>query len=406
MRLAIAPCVSCALLLQIATPAVAVTRHVPAEFPNIQAAISASSFGDVVEVAPGIYHERLQLDRPGMTLMAPGGASVTSVNADGLGRVLDITVVPRSTRVVGFRFTSGSATAGGGIRCTLASPEIRDCMVDGNTAAMGGGVYVTQGAPWLVGCTISANRTVSATTGGTGTPGGGGGVLLDNASAALIENCLLAGNVAQNDGGGLLATAQSLVTVRNCTLSGNYALFGVGGGAACTNGADGTFDGVVFTGNVGYLGGSALATNGASPRLTHVTMAFNYLSTNYAGTLAMLERTDRPVVDHTIIARNLRGGGVVSSTGQNSPVFSCSDVFGNANGDFIVVSSPIGTNGNFALDPQFCNPGGGDLSISAVSPCAPALAPLGCGLVGALAPTCAVTTTAQTTWGRLKSRYR
>src|SRR5262245_10960853 len=45
--------------LLFATPALAVTWNVPVDFPTIQQAINASSSGDVIIVAPGVYPENI-----------------------------------------------------------------------------------------------------------------------------------------------------------------------------------------------------------------------------------------------------------------------------------------------------------------------------------------------------------
>src|SRR5690606_29658998 len=45
-----------------------VTRHVPAEYPTIQAAVDAADPGDLILVAPGVYREEVQVSVPGVTI--------------------------------------------------------------------------------------------------------------------------------------------------------------------------------------------------------------------------------------------------------------------------------------------------------------------------------------------------
>ncbi len=45
---------------------------------------------------------------------------------------------------------------------------------------------------------------------------------------------------------------------------------------------------------------------------------------------------------------------------------------------------------NFYLDPLFCDASGGDFTLAADSPCAPANSPFGCNLIGALPVGCQV----------------
>lgn len=59
------------LILLTSLSVVAETRHVPDDFPTIQAAIDASAVGDTVLVAPGRYAERIRLTT-GLTLKSDG----------------------------------------------------------------------------------------------------------------------------------------------------------------------------------------------------------------------------------------------------------------------------------------------------------------------------------------------
>lgn len=64
-------------------------------------------------------------------------------------------------------------------------------------------------------------------------------------------------------------------------------------------------------------------------------------------------------------------------------VLTCTDIWGNALGDWIgPIAGQLGQNGNICLDPRFCDPGNLDFTLAADSPCVPDAIP-GCGLVGA-----------------------
>ena len=61
-------------------------RHVPAQYPTIQAAVDASQDTDVVRIAPGVYNEAVRIEGKSVTLRGnPGFASVTVINAAGVG---------------------------------------------------------------------------------------------------------------------------------------------------------------------------------------------------------------------------------------------------------------------------------------------------------------------------------
>lgn len=58
----------------------ATVRHVPADFAAIQAAIDASSSGDTVLVAPGVYTENLDLRGRALRLLSSDGAEATTLS--------------------------------------------------------------------------------------------------------------------------------------------------------------------------------------------------------------------------------------------------------------------------------------------------------------------------------------
>jgi hypothetical protein len=65
----------------------------------------------------------------------------------------------------------------------------------------------------------------------------------------------------------------------------------------------------------------------------------------------------------------------------------CSDVTGNAAGDYIGIDDPSGAAGNISVDPMFCAPEETDFSINACSPCAPAFSDCDL-LIGAIGVNC------------------
>jgi hypothetical protein len=88
-------------------------------------------------------------------------------------------------------------------------------------------------------------------------------------------------------------------------------------------------------------------------------------------------------VDNNIVYGN--GIGIVFNDPVEERLASCNDVADNSGGDWIGGSFE-GVDGNFALDPLFCDPDDEVLTLAANSPCLP---PNGaCGLVGALGEGC------------------
>ena len=94
------------------------------------------------------------------------------------------------------------------------------------------------------------------------------------------------------------------------------------------------------------------------------------------------------MVERTIIAFSPQGFAVAGV----APEFSCSNLFGNAYGDWEVpIADQAGIRGNFSADPFFCDAAGGDLTLAANSPCLPGNHPDGydCDLIGAHGEGCA-----------------
>jgi hypothetical protein len=115
--------------------------------------------------------------------------------------------------------------------------------------------------------------------------------------------------------------------------------------------------------------------------LSHCTFYANRAS-NYGAGMRTYDFSD-PIVENTIVAFSTQGVGI-SCAGSGEPELSCSDIYGNAGGDWTgAIADQYGINGNFAADPLFCNAAQDTLTLNSSSPCAPNNSPNGCGLVGA-----------------------
>ncbi|MFH1680536.1 MAG: right-handed parallel beta-helix repeat-containing protein, partial [Candidatus Eisenbacteria bacterium] len=91
------------------------------------------------------------------------------------------------------------------------------------------------------------------------------------------------------------------------------------------------------------------------------------------------------VLENCIIAFSTDGGAVYGSSGVNSDSLfvGCTDIYGNAEGDWVWCFSGWDTlNDNMNVDPLFCDTAMTDLTLDERSPCAAWNAP-GCGLLGA-----------------------
>ncbi|HOX24249.1 MAG TPA: FlgD immunoglobulin-like domain containing protein [Candidatus Krumholzibacteria bacterium] len=107
-------------------------------------------------------------------------------------------------------------------------------------------------------------------------------------------------------------------------------------------------------------------------------------------------------VDRCIIAACTDGIGLfVGEAPYCTAQLSCTDIWGNADGDWTVpFADQLGQDGNICADPHFCDAPARDFTILDGSPCAPAHSG-GCGQIGAWPVGCSwpvpVATTAATT---------
>lgn len=81
--------------------------------------------------------------------------------------------------------------------------------------------------------------------------------------------------------------------------------------------------------------------------------------------------TESVNIDSCIISYSGGAGLLVLPDAEAALALSCSDVFGNAGGDYVGIADHTGLNGNISLAPQFCNPEDGDFRVTGTSPCLP-----------------------------------
>lgn len=325
--------------------AFAATLTVPGDYPTIQAALNASTSGDVVLVAPGTYFENLTigLAQDGVRLESMAGASSTTIDGGGVDKVIRVVGgVSAATEIYGFTIRNGyTLEAGAGLYIEASSPKITQCVIEGNIAQAGGGVYSIFASPTFAWCTIRNNHAPW---------GSGGGVYADYVGQTTLSYCLVYGNDCAAYGGGVTAWENAVVVLDHTTVASN--------GAA-------------------LLGGNLFFTRGGAFNVTSSIIAF-------------------PSSNSNVHADN--------SPGTSS--FYCSDLYVAGGINTAGFPSPIGGGKNFSLDPDFCDLGSGQFGLTIKSPCASSTNTLGCKQVGARDVECGVVSTEKRSWGGLKSSYR
>ena len=232
----ILPLTCLGLMVCIAVPAWAVTRHVAPPplgsntnpgteelpFATIQHSIDASSHGDTVIVAQGTYVENIRFNGKNIVLtgtdpLDPAVVAATVIDGNQAGSVVTFSGTESEACVLeGFTIRNGqTAGDGGGIRGNGTGATIQNNTITGNSAGYGGGLYDCHGT---------------------------------------IHNNTITGNSAEEDGGGLYWCHG---TIQKNTVTGNSAIYG-GGLSRC----NGTIQNNTIAENSAEWGGALDDCNG------------------------------------------------------------------------------------------------------------------------------------------------
>jgi len=172
----------------------------------------------VVDAFNEVTTNRVTVDKP-LTLRSVNGPQFTIIKGAGEATPVRCVYLIGGASLSGFTLTNGVARNGGGVWCESAAAVVSNCVVAGNSAPRSGGLGGGVYGGTLNNCTLTANSA------GNDFVSGGGG-----ACFSTLNYCTLVDNVAKYGNGG----GASDCTLNNCTLVGNLA-DNVGGGAfGCT----------------------------------------------------------------------------------------------------------------------------------------------------------------------------
>ena len=172
----------------------------------------------------------------------------------------------------------------------------------------------------------------------------------------------------------------STAVIENLTLVGGYAL-DAGGAVRADSSSTPTLRTLVIRDCVSETAGGAIAAADTSD----LTLADLTLVRNDAPVGAAVYATDSAVSGERLLVTDQLGGEPIACVGIGDVSLSCSNVFGNAGGDWVgCVAGEDAIDDNLSVDPRYCDPAGDDFSLAANSP---ALA--SCGTAGALGVGCA-----------------
>jgi len=341
--------------------------------PSIAAALRLAVSGDVIELGDGVFRGpgNSDLDFEGKTLTLrsrSGNAEACVLDAEAgpaaPARLLRLgTGEGLGTLIEGIGFRGGYLTDGDGGALLLvgSAARLRACRFSGNTAREGGAVFVEGGTPSFEVCEFTTNTGATA----------GGGLAVSGGATAALSRCRFAANAAAY-GGGLMVDAATL-SIAECVFVGNSA---------------------------SARGGGLYAGDHAALAITHTTLAWNQSPAAGSIALATLSSLD---LQHSIVAHSPAGEAVELRFASTAAV-SCTDIFGNAGGDWTGALAPLqAVDGNLSLDPEFCGDASdGDVYLSAASPC---VSPPDCGRMGALGVACGGRGVARINFSSIKRLY-
>lgn len=279
-------------------------RHVPKDYPTLQAAINASGVTDEIELDPGTY------SGPGFRDLDFQGKNITIIGVGGPeGVVIDLGGTPEEPHRFanltssGAPFTGlmywvtvrgGYAAEGGVVRVENAVFFAQGCRFENNSAVEGGVVSGRNSQFFISDCTFSGNAAVR-----------GGAIAIDNGSG-FIEKCVIRDNLAMD--GGALALLGGSPQFVNCIIARNEAS-GAGGAAVCTAGTPSIINCTICD-NSASVGG-ALAHQGGTLAVTNCIVRENAAAVDP-------QVTGGPTVNFS----NVQGGWAGDSNIDADPMFT------------------------------------------------------------------------------------
>ncbi|MFN8180073.1 MAG: right-handed parallel beta-helix repeat-containing protein [bacterium] len=273
-------------------------------------------------------------------------------NGSGVGAAAFYSFLLDHSQLVGCSFSNNYSPAGGAVYVEAASPTFSGCTFTSNTAQNGGAMLVglyqgIRATPIIEDCVFEDCKAIPFA----------GGAILSWHSSPVIQRCRFRNCVTGARGAAVAARGTSNVTLTDCLMEGNSAQ---------------------------YDGGAVWSGEQSICQLTRCTLRGN--ASVGGGTIGASDQSS--IISSASIVAFATSGKGASCSGSAAVSFVCSDVFGNAGGDWVgCIAGQAGSSGNFSADPLFCP----SSTIAALtfpdSPCLPANAPCG-GQVGSGAAGC------------------
>lgn len=345
--------------------------------PFIQAAIDSAASGDTILVWAGEYVEDLFIEGKSLSLIAPEGSDFTTL---------------LETDAVAVAWVEGD--------------DAHEFYIEGfSLEGTGLGTAVALALKNMVWfhvtlCTVSGFQRGSAAWG-----------------SGEISHCVFSDNSESDvDGGGIYLGSHGFIQVSSSQFINNTCTVGKGGGIIHESHFDAEMivRDCLFYGNEAVSGGAVWSADNLTEFVGNTVVQ----NTAEDGAVVMgSPNADPMLIEKNIFADN-SGYGLYLPGLAGGEGCRCNDWWNNTGDEY----NPDGYNPHwfglcpvtdwettFFLDPQFCDPGSGDFTVSGSSICLPENQPeeAGCGLIGAFGPGPGCPVSAKrTTWGQIKARHR
>ena len=275
-------------------------NRVPYDYATIQAAINASTTGDVVCVGSGSYAENIDLDGRAVTVEGTDGSDWTTIEGDGTGPVVTINSGEGLDTVLsGFTITGGAAAAGAGVYVVSASPTLSNLYITGNTCSAstcrGTGLYLSVSNAVVDEVSASGNTaTVTSLASGIGAYFGNTNATVtdsqfDGNMVTCAANVYGTGLTVYDDNGGTPTFSNVTVDENITTLTSSSAGNQYGSMYVYNTGA--SFDEISVSANEGYDGynvwSSGVTEYYSTANWTHARVDGNIADTYYVDAVGL-----------------------------------------------------------------------------------------------------------------------
>jgi hypothetical protein len=359
-----------------------------AYYPTIQAAINASSNGQLVLVGDGIFagegNRDIEFKGKAITLRSENGPEHCIIDCQATeldqhrgfyiheGETVS-SIIDGFTIKNGVIMNTGGNSYGAAIFCQFTSPTIKNCIITQCTSWLSV-IYCTNyfqpsvGAKFI-NCTIKDNITAIGISD----------------SSPVISDCVIINNDLDGEAG--IDCSHSAPTINNCIIAENYG----GSGISCGNDSCPIITNCKIIGNSGYQGAGLFfidCTSSCQPQIINSLIAGNTAAGRGGGIGTANSNYTISILNCTIIGNSSGeyGGGIYRS-GNSSFEVRNSILWGNTAGisghqlytGIMPTYSCIqgwtgGGTGNISSDPLFADTSSGDpadwdLHLLPASPC-------------------------------------